>query len=848
MSPTAAWHGDSALSAPRAHRSHSTSSCYGVPFLPALVAGGLGIAVERLESFPRGPHERACPRSSAGCSPSWPRRARRSPRPSWTQLLETRDLALVLWQLRVPRHAPWAAPRRSSQLAARGRRLSNAVLVTLWPNRAHLALPLEPRSARLVAHVDPDIFSVFAATSVFSSVLLFALAHLLWCTALTSLFPVSKSARASGHRDHAGDEVAGAVTVQRRRYWRIHQHPEAFFSAEYASFLAVCRRSVSAFFTYKSGNPAPVLIASSSRRRRARGTRCLRRAAPLRFGADGRSRLRRPASCSLCGVAPSAFSAVQFASVADPSLLTWRGRFVRRARPRAPAHVGTPGRQLPHRTDLCARATVSARAGTLPRRRTHGRLRCASLLRPSHSLGPGRPAEASCSSSPPKSRQPAGRSTRRLGTFLPSAWNERADIDFAEPSVLETRPRSPASALRALLHGHRAHRAVRATQRRAGNGALLTAQSALPKHGTALQVPNDRPAVQHDAAALEPHLSRDRASERFGVIALRQSERRESSFHAGGQATGCNRPRATRTFARLDSFVDGDFSRSRRLGTGTSPILRKQRWRRPKRTQRAPGRRVLCRLGNSGPTPTKGLITSSAARSGSARQRSPAGAQALGRRHATGRACANCQSGTGPLAAPAPRPAPPRPSLQPRPPPPAPAQPLRSLPSPPGQQPRNSQQAKDSEARVRGASSGLRRRAQADERHVRVLREARAQPARDRSRSCAAASQGRKVDLDVVIKDGKAILKPKLDLAGSCAEPAGRVGSAEYEARLLSRSGRSKVDRPRPTSESPKDARRGSRSLRLENRTRAATSSAHTAQSPSQLLDPHPPTPPSRGR
>lgn len=224
--------------------------------------------------------------------------------------------------------------------------------------------------------------------------------------------------------------------------------------------------------------------------------------------------------------------------------------------------------------------------------------------------------------------------------------------------------------------------------------------------------------------------------------------------------------------APLDSFVDGEFP-AVELGTGTSPILEEAAVAAaqadPTGTSAAG---VLRRLGNSGATLTKGLLTSLppdlAARAG-------------GKLPLPGLK----RSADAPLAAPAPlakpvpaaptapRPAPPANApAKASPPAPTPAAVPATHPAPPAATPA-ARPAPPAAASKTSASEGL------SEARVRALHQAYVdarkqtnatsvsfekleRSLRETESKLRSSHQGRKVDFDVVIKDGKAILKPKL--------------------------------------------------------------------------------------
>lgn len=213
--------------------------------------------------------------------------------------------------------------------------------------------------------------------------------------------------------------------------------------------------------------------------------------------------------------------------------------------------------------------------------------------------------------------------------------------------------------------------------------------------------------------------------------------------------------------APLDSFVDGDFP-AVELGTGTSPIMEEAAMAAaqadPTGTSAAG---VLRRLGNSGATLTKGLLTSLppdlAARAGGklplpglkrSADVAPLAAPAP-----------IAKAAPAPLAAPAPRPAPLAPPLaKVSPPAPAAAPPAAA---PPAATQKTSASEGLSEARVRAlhqAYVDARKQTNATS----VSFEKLERSLRETESKLRSSHQGRKVDFDVVIKDGKAILKPKL--------------------------------------------------------------------------------------
>jgi hypothetical protein len=231
--------------------------------------------------------------------------------------------------------------------------------------------------------------------------------------------------------------------------------------------------------------------------------------------------------------------------------------------------------------------------------------------------------------------------------------------------------------------------------------------------------------------------------------------------------------------APLDSFVDGDFP-AVELGTGTSPILEEAAVAAaqadPTGTSAAG---VLRRLGNSGATLTKGLLTSLppdlAARAGGKLPlpglKRSADVAPLAAPAPVAKAAPSA------LGAPAPRPAPlaspplASPPLAPPPAkasppvaaapkvvPPAPAPPAAA---PPAAAPKTSANEGLSEARVRAlhqAYVDARKQTNATS----VSFEKLERSLRETESKLRSSHQGRKVDFDVVIKDGKAILKPKL--------------------------------------------------------------------------------------
>lgn len=216
--------------------------------------------------------------------------------------------------------------------------------------------------------------------------------------------------------------------------------------------------------------------------------------------------------------------------------------------------------------------------------------------------------------------------------------------------------------------------------------------------------------------------------------------------------------------APLDSFVDGDFP-AVELGTGTSPILEDAvvaaAQADPTGTSAAG---VLRRLGNSGASLTKGLLTSlppDLAARGSGKLPLP-GLMRSADVAPLAMPAPIAKAAPAPLASPAPRPAPPAvpPAKASPPAPPAPAA-AQPAPAPPAATQKTSASEGLSEARVRVLHQAyVEARKQTNATSVSFEKLERS--LRETESKLRSSHQGRKVDFDVVIKDGKAILKPKL--------------------------------------------------------------------------------------